>query len=109
MRTKRALGFVWIAADGGWKHGEHLIRKGLKGWTVVLGPYAGTGHDTLTEAMYAVGGWILAKKRLEAEEAREFEEAFGEMLSEREVRERDGYELAMHYLYESLKAQGKVE
>jgi hypothetical protein len=48
-------------------------------------------------------------KRLEAEEAAEFEEAFGEMLSEREVRERDGYELAMHYLYESLKAQGKVE
>jgi hypothetical protein len=94
MRTKKALGFVWVSVGGGWKHGDHFIRKGLKGWTVVLGPYAGTGHETLTEAIHAVGGWMLATKQREAEERAQMED-YSEYLSEKADRERDGFHHAM--------------
>ena len=68
MRTKKSLGFVWVYVNGGWKHGDHFVRQRLKGWTVLLGPYAGGAYETLTEAIHAVGVWMLATKQREAEE-----------------------------------------
>ena len=108
MRTKKALGFVWVSVNGGWKHGDHFVRRGFKytdGWFVVSGPYALTKHETLTDAIHAVGVWMLATKQREAEERAQMED-YGEYLSEKADRERDGFHHALDCMYDEMMAKG---
>lgn len=108
MRTKRNFGFVWIAIDGGWKHGEHFIKRDGRKWVVTSGAYAGQVFGALGDATCVISYRLRKMKEREEEERAQLED-YAEYLSDKAYRERDGFHHAMDCAYNEMLARGLAE
>jgi hypothetical protein len=89
-------GQVWLNVNGGWKHGEHFLKRDLSKFVVSAGPYVGLVFKTLSEGMEIIGKLdenkaSLMEESAAAEPNAEDWASYGEHLAERWEAERAGW------------------